>query len=292
MNLVVGSTGMVGGEVCRLLSEKGMPFRAMVRPSSDPAKVEGLKQLGAEIVEGDLRQPETLKAACAGVDAVICTVSALPFGYQPGVNDIQNVDMEGGKALVDAAKAARVKIFIYTSFSKNMDLDFPLNKAKRAVENHLLASGMVHTILRPSYFMQVWLSPAVGFDAANAKAAIYGTGDQPISWIDYKDVARFAVESLTNPAACNATLELGGPETVSPNQVVRCYEVKLGSPIEVTHVPAEALLGQMQSAEDPMQRSFAGLMLAYASGDPIPMDAVLQAFQLKLTTVDEFVAGG
>jgi uncharacterized protein YbjT (DUF2867 family) len=292
MILVVGSTGMVGGEVCRLLSEKGMPFRAMVRPTSDPVKVEGLKRLDAEIVEGDLRQPETLKTACAGVDAVICTVSALPFGYQPGVNDIHNVDMEGGKALVDAAKAAKVKHFIYTSFSKNMDLDFPLNNAKRAVENHILASDMVHTLLRPSYFMQVWLSPAVGFDAANRKAAIYGTGDQPISWIDYKDVARFAVAALTNPAACNAILELGGPETVSPNLVVQCYEVKLGSPIEVTHVPAEALLGQMQSAEDPMQRSFAGLMLAYASGDPIPMDAVLQAFQLKLTTVDEFISGG
>jgi uncharacterized protein YbjT (DUF2867 family) len=292
MILIVGSTGMVGGEVCRLLSEKGVPFRAMVRPTSDPVKVDGLKRLGAEIVEGDLRQPETLQAACAEVSAVICTVSAMPFGYKPGVNDLQNVDLEGGKALVDAAKAAGVRHFIYTSFSKNINLDFPLNIAKRAVEDHLRASGMVHTILRPGYFMQVWLSPAVGFDVTNRKVTIYGTGDQPTSWIDYKDVARFAVESLTNPAACDATLELGGPETVSPNQVVQLYETKLGAPIEVTHVPTEVLQGQMQGAQDHMQKSFAGLMLAYATGDPIPMSAVLQAFPLKLTSVEEYVSGG
>jgi uncharacterized protein YbjT (DUF2867 family) len=292
MILVVGSTGMVGGEVCRLLSEKGVPFRAMVRSTSDPAKVEGLKKLGAEILEGDVRQPETLQAACAEVNAVISTVSAVPFGYQPGVNNLQNVDLEGCKALVDAAKVAGVKHFIYTSFSKNMDMDFPLNNAKRAVENHLRASGMVHTILRPGYFMQVWLSPAVGFDAANRKVTIYGTGDQPVSWIDYKDVARFAVESLTNPTACDATLELGDPEAVSPNQVVQLYERKQGLPIEVTNVSAEALQGQLQSAEDPMQKSFAGLMLAYASGDPIPMEAVLHGFPLKLTSVEEYVSGG
>jgi uncharacterized protein YbjT (DUF2867 family) len=291
MVLIVGSTGMVGGEVCRLLSGKGVPVRAMVRSTADPVKVEGLKGLGAEIVEGDLRQHETLEAACMGVDAVICTVSALPFGYQAGVNDIQNVDLEGGKALVDAAKAAGVKHFIYTSFTKNIDQDFPLNNAKRAVEDYLRASGIPYTILRPGYFMQVWLSPAVGFDAASRKVTLYGTGEQPISWIDYKDVARFAVESLTNPAACDATLELGGPAAVSPNQVVQLYETKLGS-MEVSYVPAEALEGQMQGAEDPMQKSFAGLMLAYAKGDPIPMDVMLQAFPLRLTTLEAFVEGG
>ena len=144
---------------------------------------------------------------------MICTVSAMPFCYQPGVNDIQSVDLEGVNNLIDAAKATGVKQFIYTSFSGNLDRDFPLRNAKRAVEKHLKESGLVYTILRPSMFMEVWLSPAVGFDAANAKATIYGTGDQPIAWITIQDVAQFAVESLTNPAARNTCWSWAGRKT-------------------------------------------------------------------------------
>ena len=102
-----------------------------------------------------------------------------------------------------------------------MDNDFPLRNAKRAVESHLKDSGLVYTILRPSYFTEFWFSPAVGFDVADAKAQIYGSGENPISWISFKDVAQFAVESLDNPAAQNVTLELGGPEALSPLQVVQ-----------------------------------------------------------------------
>lgn len=79
-------------------------------------------------------------------------------------------------------------------------------------------SGLTYTILRPSYFMEVWLSPVVGFDFPNATAQLYGSGRNPISWISLGDVARFAVESLDHPNARNATLELGGPEALSPSE--------------------------------------------------------------------------
>ena len=289
MILVAGSTGMVGTEICRLLASKGMPFRTMVRESSEPAKVGRLKDLGAKIVKGNLCDPNSLKAACEGVSAVICTVSAMPFCYQPGVNDIQSVDLEGVNNLIDAARATGVKQFIYTSFSGNLDRDFPLRNAKRAVEQHLKESGMAYTILRPSMFMEVWLSPAVGFDAANAKASIYGTGDQLIAWITIKDVARFAVESLTNPAARNAMLELGGPECLSPHQVIKLYEAAKGKTFEVAHVPPEALQAQYDGAADPMQKSFIGLMLCYAAGDPIEMGAVQKAFGFPLTPVKAYI---
>jgi NADH dehydrogenase len=89
---------------------------------------------------------------------------------------------------------------------------FPLQDAKRAVETRLRESGLTYTILQPTYFVEAWLSPGVGFDYPNRKATIYGTGENPISWISYADVARFAVACLDNPASRNATLELGGPE--------------------------------------------------------------------------------
>ena len=88
MYLVVGATGMVGGEICRLLAAQGKPVRGLVRATSDQAKVDELKSNGVEIVQGDLCDPASLEAACQEVTAVISTVSALPSCYEPEANNI------------------------------------------------------------------------------------------------------------------------------------------------------------------------------------------------------------
>ena len=88
MILVVGATGMVGGEVCRRLAAAGAPVRALVRATSDPAKVEALQALGVEFTQGNLCDRASVDAACQSVRAVISTVSSMPFCHQPGVNDI------------------------------------------------------------------------------------------------------------------------------------------------------------------------------------------------------------
>lgn len=289
MILVVGSTGMLGSGICQRLVEMGKPVKALVRETSDPNKVAKLKELGIETVVGDLRVPDSLKAPCQGVETVIDTVSAMPSSYLPGQNDLQHVDVVGAKALIDAAKTARVKHFIYTSFTKNIDASFPLSDAKRETEGYLKDSGMVYTILRPGYFMEGWLSPRVGFDAANAKVTVYGSGEQPISLISIADVIQFAVECVTNPPARNAVLELGGPEEVSLHKVIKLFEEQGGKTFEVSHVPAEALKAQMEGASEPMQKSFAGLMYCFAVGDPIDMKTTLQTFPVKPTTVQEYV---
>jgi uncharacterized protein YbjT (DUF2867 family) len=290
MILVVGATGSVGGDVCHRLAAKEIPARALVRATSGPAKVEALRSLGMEVVTGDLRDPASLAEACRGASAVIETVSSMPFAYEAGVNDIATTDLEGSLRLVDAAKAAGVPHVVFTSLSGNMDLDFPLRNAKRTVEAYLKMSGLTYTVLRPSYFMETWLSPMVGFDAANATATIYGTGTNPISWIAVGDVAELAIQSLSNPAARNAILELGGPAVLTPLQVVGIFERIHGRPFEVQHVPAEALLGQQEAATDPMAQSFAGLMRCYANGDPIDMRATLRSFPVTLTSVEEHAA--
>ena len=290
MILVVGATGMVGGQVCRRLAARGIPARALVRATSDPAKVEALRGLGIDVVTGDVRDAASLAEACRQVTAVISTLSSMPFSYEPGVNDIATTDRDGLVRLIDAARDAGVRQFVYTSFSGNIDLSFPLRDAKRAVETHLRASGMRWTILRPSYFMEGWLSPAVGFDAPAATATLYGDGTSPISWISLADVASFAVASLDEPAAADATLELGGPQALAPLQVVRIFERLGGRTFPVQHVPVEALAAQQAAADDPMQQSFSGLMRCYALGDPIEMRSVLDAFPVHLTTVEEYAA--
>lgn len=291
MILVVGATGLVGGQVCSRLAADGVGARALVRGTSSPEKVTGLRAQGADVVEADLRDAVSLDAACAGVDAVICTVSSMPFSYEPGVNDIQTTDLEGVKNLIDAATRAGVGHFIYTSFSANLDLDFPLGRAKRAVEAHLMNSGMAYTILRPSCFMEVWLSPAVGFDPGNGTVTLYGEGTKPISYIATADVAAFAVASLTAPAARNAILELGGPEALSQVAAKEVFEEVLGRPIQTQSVPVEALQGQLAAATDPMQQSFTSLMLCVAKGDPIDMSSLSPQFPVQLTTVKQFASG-
>ena len=183
-----------------------------------------------------------------GVTTVISTVSSMPFSYLQGENDIQNVDLDGMINLIDAAKSAGVNHFIYTSFSKNLDLDFPLRNAKRKVEKHLQDSGLTYTILRPGCFTEVWLTAAVGFDALNGKVNICGTGANPVAYISYKDVAKFAVESISNPAAKNAILELGGPQNISQLDAVKIFEEVLSKKIEVGHIPVESLHSQLDGA--------------------------------------------
>ena len=286
--LVVGATGLVGGAVCQGLATAGKPVRALIRASSDPLKVGRLQAMGVETVQGDLRDGSSLGRACDGVEAVISTASSMPFAYVAGQNDIDTTDRHGEIALIDAGKAAGVRHLVYTSFSKNLELDFPLRNAKRAVEGHLKASGLTYTILRPSCFMEVWLSPAVGFDPANARATIFGTGEKPVSWISLQDVAAFAVASLENAAGKNAVLELGGPEAISPLEVVRIFERAGGRAFEIRNVPVEALKAQQAAATDPMQQSLAGLMQCVAAGDPIDMVETLRAFPLALTSVRDY----
>jgi NADH dehydrogenase len=136
--------------------------------------------------------------------------------------------------------------------------------------------------------MEVWLSPAVGFDAANAAAQVYGTGENPISWISFPDVAQFAVACLGHPAAQNATIELGGPEALSQLAAIKVFEQAGGRPFEVQYVSAEALEQQQHASTDGMQASFAGLMRVYADGDPIDMDETLQTFPVQMTSVQEY----
>ena len=285
MTLVVGATGLLGSEICRLLAAAGKPFRALVRSTSDKDKIAELQSLGAEIVQGDLKDRSSLAAACKGVKAVISTASAT-ISRQEG-DSIQTVDLEGQLSLIDVAKAAGVTQFIQMSFS-SAGTEFPLQTAKRTVENHLKQSGLTYTILQPTFFMEIWLGPSLGFDFPNAKAQIFGAGKNKISWISSRDVARFAVESLDNPAARNAVIELGGPENLSPLEVVRIFEQLQARKFKLHHVSDEALLEQNKSAAEPLLQSFAGLMLSYSAGKVIDMRETLQKFPVQLTSVRDY----
>jgi NADH dehydrogenase len=129
--LVVGSTGFLGMEICRQLVDAGKNVKALVRPTSDPAKVKTLQQMGVETSEGDLKNAASIKKAIAGVDSVISTASST-LSRQEG-DSIETVDNDGELNLVQAAIDGGVNQFIFISFCP-MSQQFPLQTAKRNVE--------------------------------------------------------------------------------------------------------------------------------------------------------------
>jgi NADH dehydrogenase len=287
MLLVVGSTGFLGSDVVRRFAGSGQQVRALVRGASDPAKRALLEASGAALVEGDLKDGASLRRACEGVDTVVSTASAtLSRG---GGDNIETVDRNGQMQLMDAAVAAGVRHVIYVSVSGNLEAQSPLFDAKRAVEGRLREGHIKYTIVRPSFFMEVWLSPILGFDPAGGRVRIYGTGDQPISMISVPDVAAYVAGCVNNAAVENQTIELGGPEATTYNTIVGLYEKALGRAIAREYVSVEALEAQFAAASDPMEKTFAALMLGAARGDAIDVRPALQKVPIPLMPVSAFV---
>jgi uncharacterized protein YbjT (DUF2867 family) len=285
--LLVGATGLLGPEICQRLISAGHQVRALVRSTADASKRAALHALGVELVEGDLKDTASLARACGGVQAVISTASST-LSRQEG-DSIESVDHRGQLALVEAARQAGIDRFVFVSFRENPRIQFPLTMAKRAVERALKSSGMAYTVIQASYFMEVWLTPALGFDAANGKVRLYGDGNQPISWISYKDVARAAAAAIIEGTGRNMVVELGGPQALSPHEVVRMFEAAGAGEITTESVPVTLLEGQLEGATDSLQQSFAGLMLQYAAGDSIDTTAGSRLFPFQMTSVRDFM---
>ena len=248
MILVAGATGLLGSEICSRLRAGDRAVRAMVRTGSAADRVATLRSMGAATAIADLKDPASLARACEGVETVVSTASST-LSRQEG-DSIETVDRLGQLNLIEAAKHAGVTQFIYVSVPPRQLYECPLFSAKQEVAAALEGSGMEYTILLANFFMEVWLSPALGFDYVNRRATIYGDGNQPISWVSYRDVAGFAVE----------------------------------------HVPREALETQYAEATDPTGRTFAALMLGYTRGCTMEMDETLSLLPRRLTTIQEYAA--
>lgn len=266
MDLVAGATGFVGGLIARQLCAHGRAVRALVRGGSAREDAGHLASAGASIVDGDLTDAPAMARACQGIETVVCTVTAMP---NAGGDALQRIDHDGSLGLIAEAERAGVRRFVYTSFSGNIRVDSPLERAKRACEARLASSPMQYVVLRPSFFMEAWLGPHLGFDAANARARIYGDGTAAVSYISGIDLAAFAVAAVTGSGERRETVEIGGPETASQLEVVALFEKTLGCRFTLDRVPM-ALLEEQYHSPDPLQKTFAALSISYAHGDAIP----------------------
>ena len=287
MILVAGATGSLGSEIVQRLLKRGQRVRALVRQTSDRTKVDSLERAGAEIAQGDLKQRDTLDDACRGARVVISTVSMIVTGRED--DSFAATDSAGTRQLIDAARAAGAEQFVFVSVDTSRVPDSPLMTAKREVEEYLKRSGLTYTILHPSAFMEVWLGPMLFADTASGTAKVYGEGTHKIRYVATADVAELAVQCVGSPAAINAVIPFGGPEPVSQRDAVKLFEEEFGKPFSVTEIPEQALEAQWKGAENPMEKTFASLMLGVARGLDAGMEPPFEKFPMQLTTPREFV---
>jgi NADH dehydrogenase len=176
---------------------------------------------------------------------------------------------------------------VFVSFPPT-ELDSPLERAKRRVEAHLKEGSLSYTILRPVDFMEVWLSPMVGFNPAEGKVTVFGDGKRPVSWISVRDVARFVAAATEGPQFAGKVLPLGGPEPLSPLKVVDIFREVGGRDVQVDHVTDATLRQEMESASDPRSKTFAALKLSTALGQAVDPGPALALMPGRLVTVRDY----
>lgn len=236
MILIVGATGVLGSTLSKRLLEQGEQVRAMTRM---PEKAAELQTMGAEIVQGDLRDPASLRRACAGAYKIVASAHSI-FGR--GLEASKYVDGQGHKDLIDAAKETGCRHFIYVSMEGVEVNPTPFAHFKYEVEQYLKASGLSFTILRPTAFMETHAYMMIGQPILEkGKVTLFGKGNSPRNFVAVDDVAEYALMALHDDLAKGQTIEIGGPENLTNMEVAALYEKLAGRTTKVSHMPRMAL---------------------------------------------------
>lgn len=236
MILVTGASGFVGSHLVKGLSEAGHSVRAMVRR---PGEVERIKGERIEAAIGDVGNPESLLSAVRGCEAVIHLVGIIQPG--PGYS-FKSVHVDGTKNVIEAAKAAgTVRHFIYQSaLGTGPDAKGGYYETKYAAEGLTKASGLEYTITRPS----IIFGKGDGFTARMVQLVnqmpvvpVVGSGTVKLQPVYIDDLVEVFKRIILNPGFYGKTLEVGGPEQLTFNEIMDDIKGALGSKKPTVHVP-------------------------------------------------------
>jgi uncharacterized protein YbjT (DUF2867 family) len=276
--LVVGATGHLGGLITRTLIDRGRPVRVLVRSDAEDVTAPA----GTETVLGDLKDPESLATACRGMSAVVTTANSVS---RAGPDTVESVDRRGNHDLVQAAAAAGVRRFVFTSaLGASADSPIPFLRAKAETEQHLRASGMEWTILQPNLFMDTWVPAVVGGPAlAGEPVTIVGQGSRRHSFVAARDVAAYAVAAIDHAQAVGRELVIGGPQALSWQDVVATFQEALGRPVATRPVP-------LGTSAPGLPDAVSGVLTALETYDsPLDMTGLSRTFAVPPTTLGDFV---
>lgn len=232
--LIVGGTGTLGRQVVRRAIDEGYTVRCLARSYR---KAAFLKEWGAELVPGDLCDPETLKSALEGVTAVIDAATARPTDSL----GIKQIDWKGKVSLIQAAKEAGVERFIFFSF---LDAEkypqVPLLEIKRCTELFLAESGLNYTILKPCGFFQGLISQ-YAIPILDKQAVLVPGLSSAVAYMDTIDVAKFAVKALSVAETENRSFPIVGSKAWTAEEIIRLCERLSGKEAKITRTPTQVL---------------------------------------------------
>ena len=234
MILVTGGTGLIGSELLRLLSQAGVPARALVRNPNKAQKLPGITW-----VVGDLARPETLTTAFEGAKTVF-----LLTHYLEDMVELQH------NAIAAARAAGVTHVVKVSAFAASDHSNAPIGRWHYQVEKELQASGLAWTMLRPHHFMQNLLAQA-GY--VIKEGAIYSpSGDGKIPYIDPRDVAAVAFVTLTQPGHLGKKYVLTGSEAISYRQAAEIIGAVIGKKLRfVDESPEEARARRVREGVPP-----------------------------------------
>ncbi len=287
MILVVGGTGNVGSALVKSQLEAGVHVRALTR---DAKKAQSLRQAGAQIYVGDLRDADSLARACRGVDKVVAAAHSL-LGV--GENSPKLVDGTGNRNLIQAAKAASVQRFVFLSaLGARADNPIDFFRIKHDTETAVRESGLDFTILRPAPLMEVWAAQVGDPIRKDGRTRIFGRGSNPISFVAAADVAYFAALALRGQLA-GETLDIGGPQALTMNEVAAAFARIAGRSAQITHVaPAtmHLMAGVTGTVRPAYSRQVQTAIMLDTQNMVVDMEPLLARFPAELTLLDDFVA--
>ncbi|NJK30755.1 MAG: SDR family oxidoreductase [Acaryochloris sp. RU_4_1] len=239
--LVIGATGTLGRQIVRRALDEGHEVTCLVRT---PRAATFLREWGASLVKGDLREPPTLKLALEGNTVVIdaATVRATDS------LSIHEVDWEGKVALIQAAKAAGIQRYVFISILGSEKYpQVPLMDIKHCTELFLQESGLNYTILRPCGFFQ-GLIGQYAIPILEKQSVWVMDEASPTAYMDTQDIAKFAVNALSHSETERKTYDLAGPQTWSPEQLVELCEKFADQDAKVTRMSMRLLKGGQKMA--------------------------------------------
>ncbi|MGK7908190.1 MAG: NmrA family NAD(P)-binding protein [Synechococcus sp.] len=234
--LIVGATGTLGRQVARKAIEAGHSVTCMIR---NPEKAAFLSEWGATIKVGNLVRPETLPFCLKDIEVVVDCATVRPSSNR----SVKEVDWDGKVALINAARAAEVKQYIFFSIFRSEEFpNVPLMICKYHVEEYLKRSMVPYTIFRPCGFMQGLIGQ---YAIPVLEEQVVWTTDPPtpIAYIDTIDAAKIAVKAIGHEGAIRQTLPLSGSKGWEPREVIALCERMSGNRAKISTMPLGLLRG-------------------------------------------------
>ena len=233
--LVTGATGFLGRRVVPALLERHHQVRCLVHT---PGRERVFPPRTVDIQYGDVLDPDAVAAAFNGVDAVVHLVGTIRRGKR---NTYDQVNRQGVANVVAAANEARVKHLVFVSVIGATDnTSYPYLYSKWQGEQMVVKSGLPYTVIQSSIIFGAgdeFLNTIAAMVKSLPVLTVAGSGKNRLQPIDVGDLARCIATAVDREELKGKTIELGGPQQLTFNEILTIVARTMGKRRLRIHVP-------------------------------------------------------